>query len=532
MVKQIFTLSFLMIIALPCLALSQVTASVSQNPVLVGDIFVLEIEADDSLDPDELDTRVLQADFDVSRPSVSRQQTIINGKHTQSTTWSVSMRANAAGTFTIAPLTVAGKKTNAIQLEVIKPDSRAVKQQEIFVQVSTNKNAVYVGEQLEYETKLYLSVNLENGNLSAPKLNHADIAQIGQDEKSIDIRGGIKYSVITRRYTITPTKSGNVKITAPVLEGESVKIVPVSNFSNRMVRSPVIKSGPAINLEVKSQPAHYKGQWMISDNVLLTEEVQPKAQAYQVGQPITRTITLVASEVSNKQLPELKFNYPADLRFYPDKDEVTGFVQGGKSYGQRLSSHAIIPSQAGSLVLPEIRVPWWDSTTDSQQVATIPERILTISAADLAPQHSPGAKSDTLVQQEPPLFWQLVSTFFAFAWLTTLFFLLKGKKPSIAKRVDRPVSTSLQTLKAACQANSAPLAYQSMLRWVQEQDPRQTSLAQFNHHPELTDAISELQKAYATNADWTGKKLLAALTQTIKSSRNPGKTDLASLNPQ
>ncbi|MEH6453527.1 MAG: BatD family protein, partial [Psychromonas sp.] len=60
-------------------AAPQVLTSVSDNSVIIGDIFTLSIEIDDSDSDYQLDTRPLEQDFTVLRPSKSQRTEYING---------------------------------------------------------------------------------------------------------------------------------------------------------------------------------------------------------------------------------------------------------------------------------------------------------------------------------------------------------------------------------------------------------------------------------------------------------------------
>ncbi|NIN35332.1 MAG: hypothetical protein GTO60_09665, partial [Gammaproteobacteria bacterium] len=70
-----------------------------------------------------------------------------------------------------------------------------------------------------------------------------------------------------------------------------------------------------------------------------------------------------------------------ELKFYPDRP-VTGdekFDTGITS--NRREKAAIIPNEPGNYILPEISVPWWNTRTNSSDLAVIPERIIEVLPA-------------------------------------------------------------------------------------------------------------------------------------------------------
>ncbi|MFO7528322.1 MAG: protein BatD, partial [Marinobacter sp.] len=94
---------------------------------------------------------------------------------------------------------------------------------------------------------------------------------------------------------------------------------------------------------------------------------------------------------------------------------------------------ALVPVQAGEMTLPEIRIAWWDTNTDSQQVAMIPARTLSVTDTGAAVPPSPQPPADgstttsTASEPEPgsspeatDSVWPWVSLALAVAWAATV----------------------------------------------------------------------------------------------------------------
>src|SRR5690554_1398542 len=91
-----------------------------------------------------------------------------------------------------------------------------------------------------------------------------------------------------------------------------------------------------------------------------------------------------------------------------------------------------VPGHSGEVVLPEIRVPWWDVVEDREKVAVLPARTLQLTgmsssgaaqsqqgasatAEEALPLDSPGHES-----LEANWIWPLLTALFGLGWLTTM----------------------------------------------------------------------------------------------------------------
>lgn len=77
----------------------------------------------------------------------------------------------------------------------------------------------------------------------------------------------------------------------------------------------------AIVLEVKPVPSSFTGKhWLAAEQLVLKQEWSSDTQQLKVGEPMTRTISLVAKGTTVGQLPELNASNADDqLKVYPDQ---------------------------------------------------------------------------------------------------------------------------------------------------------------------------------------------------------------------
>ncbi|CAM5205416.1 BatD family protein [Alishewanella longhuensis] len=480
MVKSLFNLTYYCFISLclslsfPLLALSSLQSQVDKNPALAGEAITLTVTADARLAADALNYRHLEQHFRVMVPSVSQSTQVINGVSTQSTRWTFTLFPLASGTFTIPAFEINGLSSDPIALTVLAQSASTDEARELFVEATLQGSSeIYVQQMLYYDVVIYFSGDLQRGNLTEPQLEGAEIQRVGQDVEGSALVNGVRYRTITRRYSITPQRSGSVTIAPPLFSGEVIE--RDNSRYNYFARSKtVMQEANPIAIEVKPQPADFTGNWLVAGLVTLTEEWQPAQSELKVGEPVTRIITLSAVDVASSQLPDLNQQLPAQLRFYQEQPQAKGAERSGRQVAQKIFTTAIIANEAGDLILPEIRLPWWNSQTNRQEVAVLPARAFKVEAA------STSAVSDLLpvptlapAAAINPWQWNYTSSLLLVGWLLSLLLFAYMKKPQRQLKIAteetarRPFADKL--LKQACTAADPKLAAAQLLLWGQSQ---------------------------------------------------------------
>jgi hypothetical protein len=513
MVKQLIAFVVFLSFALYANAATEVTASIDKNPVVVNESFVLTITANEELDANALDTSSLSKSFVVGRTNVQRQTSVINFSATRTTTWKTVLIARETGTYSIPSLTVDGTSTKPISIDVVSADdSRASSQQDIFITTDISKSSVYVQQLLTMTVKLHFATELKSGTLTEPELEDAQVNQIGKDVESQDIINGKRYRIIERTFSISPQKSGNFTLTPPAFSGEIMESSGRrGNFYSFANTKPVSVLSKPIDIEVKPIPVDYQGTWLPSELIALHQEWQPKDGQFYVGEPITSILTLTAAGLSKEQLPALEIEAPNGLRVYPDQPELNTGLTNGRLVSQQVKSFAIVASQPGTYQLPAIRIPWWNTVTNSKEWATINGQTITIKPNPNAPTEtsipkeesieteSANTKVTTIYVDKPSwLQWLFLGLWIAsmVGWFFT-YMAMRNKKPIESKYQQTSVDKSV--ILKACKQNNAQLVNQALLPWFnQHLDSPKTSLSQALtaiNDKELTKAVEELQES-------------------------------------
>lgn len=539
----------------------EVTASVDKNPVMADESFNLTIEAKGDVDRGAFDSSPLLKDFTVGRTSVSSQTQMINFTTTRSTTWTTVLIPKKRGIYQIPEFDIAGSKTKEIDLIVVPPTTNNSSQgRDLFITTNVDIDKVYLQQQVHYTVKLHLAKDLQRGSLSSPTLENADIRQIGKDKEYNQIVDGKRYRIIERSFAIIPQQSGTFTIEGPLFEGEVVDNSRQSfGFFNRS--KAVNRVGPAQEIEVLAIPSKYNEHWLPSEFVQLDDEWQGNIDSYIAGEPITRTITLTAMGVIEEQLPTINSQYPDSVKTYPDQAETTTVEKDNTLIAQRKESIAIIPSQAGALTIPEVKIPWFNTITQKTEYAILAAKTIQVKPAVNQPgtglpntqtaipitpsAQDNAAPSSTIQVQGVEQYWQWLSISLFVLWLITLLAWWKHVSNRSTKNLtsvqsevrhsENEKSTWKDLEKALNQGRTQDIHSQLSLWLAHLTNHRKASLEQslkLINNQKLNNQIENLLAArYAkTQASWNSDELHSTLRELRKSWSQQNKAN-SSLQP-
>lgn len=531
-IRQFFILLILCIAVInPAFALSKLEASVDRNPVMEGEYFVLNVSADDEVDTGKLDTSILLKDFIVGRTSVSRSTQIMNFDAVKETRWQVLLAPKHKGQLTIPSFSIDGVSSAEIPLKVVEAGAQPEQAKNLFIDAKVSSDEAYVGQLITYKVKLYLAVELQRGVLNAPVIEGAQIKQIGEDKDGSEIIDGRRYRVIERTYGIIPDLPGQVNIKGATFSGdvlvESQRRGGMFGFNESR---PMQAGAPSLSIQVNPAPASFQGQWLVADLVVLKESFPEDVKEFTVGSPITRTITLLASNADENSLPDIVQGLPPELKSYPEKPQRQSFVRDAQIVSQYSITSAIVPSKAGTFTLPEVKVPWWNPHLKRQEIATLPARTIEVKGGAVVDTPiKPNWQANTSTRNEGS--WS--ANLFALLWLVTLIAwgvtlvawrrALKRQTPVNTQVQPQPLvlGNGLKGLEQACARGHVSDILQQLQQYFSEQAARPMTLdkiaAQSN---ELAEAIRQLQAlAYGGKAN-SGTQLadaVKALLSAVKS---------------
>jgi len=529
----------------------EISVSPDRNPVNLNESLQITFSANGQPDG-EPDFSPLEKDFTILNQSQQQSTQIINWEKTKSLQWVLTVMAKRAGNLVIPAINFGKDSSQFSSLIVNKVNVTGNTNDDLFLQVEVSNARPYIQEQVIYTLKLYRKVNISQASLTEPELQNAVIEKLGEDKNyNTEYQGG-SYVVTERKYAIFPQKSGIISI-APLALTANI-IVPSqqrrNGFFNRKSTRTKRVTSEEITLEVQPKPDSIKaGYWLPAQQVYLQEKWPSDLVKTTVGEPITRTITLLVKGATAGALPELYGkNIPEHLKAYPDQPVLKEEGKGAGMVALREEKIALIPSQAGVYTLPAIEVLWWNTVTQQEEVARIPERTITALAAldsvDKPISQPPNivsepvttvqVESKSTVNQEGNALWFWLTLFFASAWVGTLVYFL-FRKNGVAddkqqQLADEKVLAVKKALKQACTDNDPVMAKDVLLQWGRE-NFKQSNLTRIAQQCDqsLQDEILLLNAVlYANNKnDWQGSELWSA----FQSNKTGGVEKMEALDP-
>ena len=515
------TLLFNMVLA----QAAEIHVSVDRNPVNLNESFQLIFSAND--DPDgKPDFSVLQQQFEVLNQQRSSSSSWVNGKSQHNQQWTLTVMAKQAGELLIPPVAFGDDVSKPLKLTVTDKSSNLANNEDLFLEVQATPDKPFVQSQVIYSLRLYRRVQIAQASLSEPELKEAVIEKLGEDSNYTTQIKGVDYWVTERKYAIFPQQSGVLTIPALTLNAEIVSAQAGRNsfFGQAITQNKRVSSKP-ITLNVQAVPEALKqAAWLSAESLQLTEQWSDSQLQVKVGEPLTRTVTLVAKGSTVGQLPELSTQIAVEgIKTYPDQPQLQEAKNNDGLTAMRQEKIAFIANKAGEYQLPAIDVAWFNSKT--QQLETVHLPAVTIKALAVTEavetQVAPTVQVPQITSvenQDQVHLWQTIAGLLALGWLINGVWWFKHSPKSQAVMVPAKtlVNAAEANLKQACQSNNPQAAKQALLAYFAVD-----SLAAIGATGSFADEINGLNRYLYSGqtSEWHGDGLWQAFKQRPVSSQ-------------
>jgi len=537
---------WLFLVALPSVLLpltyasaTTISASTERNPITTNESFQLTFTATETPDGDP-DFTVLEPYLEVLNQSKNSSTSIINGQFQHHESWYLNVIIKQTGTLTLPPVPFGKDLSDPLIITAVAPyksnSSSLPKNEELFLKAEISPQSGVVQSQFIYTLRLFRRVNISQASLAEPSSDSAIIERLGEDVTYQDQYNNLNYEITERKYAVFPQQPGLLIIPPVTLNAElfSQQRSHYNNFFNRPKTH--VKRVVSNRIQVNVLPIPEKFQannWLPAQALHIEQSWSGDITQMKAGEPLTRTLKIIAQGTTAGQLPELYLLQPdahsttdGELKTYPDKPSLNE-KKTDTLIAYREEKIAFIASKKGTYQLPAIKVSWWNTQTNSLEVSQIPETTLiateTPQATDtilsLAPQSVPVIEqsSNTNVSDRSLFsiyFWPGLSLFLALGWLTTIL-LSRHKTKLFAPPDSIPAIPAFnnKTLKQACATNNAELAKNALLQWSLQYWPDRSLNLIANHCNDPLKKQIQLLNAilYSPESNnWQGQELYTA----------------------
>jgi hypothetical protein len=396
-------LAFALLLSLPLICSAEFSAQVDRTTISVNETVTLTLFTDSQVDTRSLDLSALANDFEILGTSPQSSLSIINGRQRADTRWVITLLPETTGQLTIPSFSLNGESTSPITINV-QDVSRRVGDSPITAQLEVEDANIYVNEELIVTISLITSP--EVSSLSGEQLNI-----VGADTTLLDQRNfsrvvdGENWQVNQWQYAVYSRSAGPLRIPAQTFSGVvgAASRSPFDRFS--MSGRRILARTEPLNVEVLSPPAD-EANWLPARELNLEVVWSGNPNTLEVGEPMTRTIALSADGQQAAALPPLTTEESDFYKVYADQPQLNDQPTSQTLTSERRDSAAIVPSQAGDITFPEIRLPWWDIESETWQEAVLPAETIQVAAASASassPTPPPAPETQTQTAEEERL---------------------------------------------------------------------------------------------------------------------------------
>lgn len=544
MVKLIRTISLWVMLILSAQAFAAITTQVDRKTMQQGETFLLVLNITD-MDASTIDLAPLEESFEVLGRNHRSNTSIINGDFKRSTKLLITLAPKKSGTLVVPELTIEGEKSEAITVEVSPTKMVSAVDGGVELLSSISDKTPLLQQPLIYQVNIVLGQRIFNAEFVEPKIKQGNalIQPLGEQRQYRQQLQGRDLLVVEQSWAITPQQSGKLEIESAKLSATIPK--PGARFpgsSNRSMQR-IFLSAENHKLNVEPIPATFSGtSWITASKLSLKDEMS--SADWKVGEPVTRTIILDATGTTQEQIAELQLPEVQGLKQYPTKPLFEQDFQDGSVKLQMTLEVTVIPNLAGEITLKEIRLPWWNTETNQQEIAVLPAQTFTVAQGAVPavqPNNATTQDTNTPVVPQPqtalqnplqsgnevvqvpadPTLWDKA------AWLiitvalllggglgsvVTLFIARQKQTTAAHQEIASQVKPfSLSGLKKACQKNDTKAAREELAAWARFTFPesQQLNSVLVKLSPELREAISELNRCCFSEGskEWNGGEL-------------------------
>jgi len=508
---------------------AQVELELDRQRVVVGETVTLSFRTNDPRQSLDADFSALEPDFLVLDHRTETQLSVFNGKQTAVVRLLLTIEPRRAGKLTIPAFDFGGVRTEAQTLQVDPAPKLAPGElPPVFIEVDLlpEEGPWYVHAQFGLVVRVfYPQNNLTEATISQPDPSPAAVRLLQETPYQAE-RGGKRYRVLERIYAVFPERSGTLEIPAMELTGR---------LNERDANSAWRPAGPgrrirvesdALSLTIEPRPDAFTGSdWLPARELTLAQQISA-ADTLRVGEPVTRTVLIDAVGLEENMLVEPAWPDLPNARLYPDKPQGITRDDGHWVLGHKEFRYAVVPEQPGPLVLPELRVDWWDTGANRQRTAVLPAHTVQVQPSAAAPPPAPAPghvaaptplPAPATGLASPSRLWPALAAAFATLWLLTLWLWRRAVRNPAREEAAKTtgggdVDVFLQQLKRACQAGDRNAARRGLRGWLRARgaatDASLLDFAASVDDRELRGAVYALDAAgfrQSGPGDWDGR---------------------------
>jgi len=176
---------------------------------------------------------------------------------------------------------------------------------------------------------------------------------------------GVAFASQMWEYAVYPQRAGPIRI--PALN----VVLRVAGENGEVIE--VAARTPHAVLEARLPPGAEDLAFVIgAASLTVTSGREPGTSAFKVGGAFRRTITIRVDGAPAMLIAPLPTPAFEGVAIYADAPRVDDHAERGDLRGVREESTAYVMERAGTYELPAVRIPWWNTETQTLETAVVP----------------------------------------------------------------------------------------------------------------------------------------------------------------
>lgn len=420
MVKRL-ALLFLAIIAFPVSA--EVIAQVDRTEIYDDEPLNLTIRVSPVADLPQADLNALNSLFDIEQQFRQERRQIINGNRVSFVDYQFRLQPKETGTVTIPSFRIGNSQSQPILIRVLDSTQRqdGLADDAVLLTATVDQRDPFVDQPIILTVELAYKIQFRSGELSSfdPEQFETRLLDEGRSTRQIN---GTTYNLFRRVIELTPKQAGlfslpDIRLTA---EYPNQALGRYQRFSRKA------ETG---SIQVRAIPQTYPAgaYWLPLTGLFLSDNLQ-NTNSLMTGEHLDWQLKLEADGTPAENLPpilaQIEEQLPPTVRLYRNPPVMED--------GQRRESVALSFTEAGTVTLPDIRIPWWNVETDQLAWAHLPARTFNIQPDTSAAQTQepqteqsqdaarPTTTNMTDPEQPSSIIWISLTLLSTMGWLFTL----------------------------------------------------------------------------------------------------------------
>ncbi len=548
---------FLFFLLFTNFAYAKLTSSVNSSTITNAENLYLTISLENSNESGSINFSKLENDFIIIDTTESQSIISINNRVKRTKVWKLVLEPKRIGDLKIPVFSIGKEKSKEINIKVTDA-IKDISNQPLFITSKVDNKTPFIQSQVNYTVSLYSTSKLLNISKIpfAPKVKNAIIQKLNSSKVKKKTYNNKTFWVIDFNYAIFPQQRGKLsipRIKLPVNFKTNKKTQQINLITNEIILDvkPQIDDAIVIN-------------WLPAKDLKIKARYLTEPTIFKVGEPVIREISLQAKSLMASQLPDIKFESSDMFQQYIDDTKTDIKVTEKDLMSTKIQNILIIPNSAGNHILPEIKVNWFNTTTEKLETITLPAQQITVLAANInQPIEIKKSSTKSIIIDRPkdiinqpeikiiykePLKWQILSLILTVFWIITiviLFLVKKNNSKSKKAKINTDIFKNKEVvneIKKSAKENNIAKCRMALIKWARHNIANNIAgleeIANNDLFDNIKDDLLELDNILYKNKDkkWNGvvfwEKIKAYLNNQVEHDDSKKDLKLKSLYPQ